>query len=80
MAICSEDRIADLDRECEAVLETLLPHVDDLDCSLSAEHSDGSFTLSLNLGVDLELDANSTPRREVIRLLETMLAEVRGAV
>lgn len=80
MAICSEDRIADLDRECEAVLETLLPHVDDLDCSLSAEHSDGSFTLSLNIGMDLPIDGTTTPLREVERLLETMLAEVRGAL
>ena len=80
MAICSEDRIADLDRECEAVLETLLPHVDDLDCSLSAEHSDGTFTLSLNIGMDLPIDGATTPRREVERLLETMLAEVRGAL
>jgi len=80
MAICSEDRIADLDRECEAVLETLLPHVDDLDCSLSAEHSDGTFTLSLNIGMDLPIDGTTTPRREVERLLETMLAEMRGAV
>lgn len=79
MAICSEDRIADLDRECEAVLETLLPHVDDLDCSLSAEHSDGTFTLSLNIGMDLPIDGATTPLREVERLLETMLAEVRGA-
>ena len=79
MAICSEDRIADLDREAEAVRDLLGPCVDDVDVTLSAEHSDGSFTLSLNIGMDLPIDGTTTPLREVERLLETMLAEVRGA-
>lgn len=77
MAIC-DDRHTDLILDTESVSDSLLRCVDDADLSLSLMNDFGDAILSLQLGVDLTIESGSDVSREVIRLLETMLTELKG--
>lgn len=77
MAIC-DDRHTDLILDTESVSDSLLRCVDDADLSLSLMNDFGDAILSLQLGVDLTIESGSDESREVIRLLETMLTELKG--